>query len=216
MALLAVGAPPALAAQAVLNQFSSENLRATAIGLDIGSVGGTNIRGTVSYALRLDFGNVAPNVRVLLGLSYFKADLSSSALERFEQRLGDVVIDPSGDDTINLGSISWSDVTTDLDLQYILPQSRTIKAYMGLGMSLHVRSGSGPAINGTFVEDALDAVTAGLNGTLGAEFGAGHVRLAVEARGVLATGLSTIGAAMGVRYHWSLPKPTPGGGTPTK
>jgi hypothetical protein len=205
-ALLALSAPRGLAAQGVLDQFSSENLRATAIGFDIGSLGGTNIRGAPYYALRLDFGTVAPNLRVLLGLSYFRADLSGSAIEHFEQRLGEVVIDPAGDDTIRLGSISWSDVVTDIDLQYILPQSRTIMAYMGLGMSLHVRSGSGTAINGTFVEDALDAVTAGLNGTVGTEIGAGHVRLAVEVRGVLATGLSTVGVAAGVRYRWTLGK----------
>ena len=203
-----------LAAQGLLDQFSSENLHATAIGFDVGALSGTNIRGTTSWALRLDFGTVAPNVRVLLGASYFRADISGTALDRFQHRLGEVVTDPSGDDTINLGSITWSDVTADLDLQYILPQSRTIRAYMGLGMSLHVRSGSGTAINGTFVEDALDAVTAGLNATAGAEFGAGHMRLAVEGRGVLATGLSTIGIAAGVRYHWSLPKP-PAGGKPS-
>jgi hypothetical protein len=204
--LLAIGAPATLGAQGVLDQFSSENLRATAIGFDIGSLGGTNIRGAPTYALRLDMGTVAPNLRVLLGLSYFRADLSSSAIEHFEQRLREIVIDPAGDDTIHLGSITWSDVATDIDFQYVLPQSRTIMAYMGLGLSVHVRSGSGSSIDGTFVEDALDVVTAGLNGTVGTEFGAGHWRLAVEVRGVLETGLSTIGAAAGVRYHWALPK----------
>jgi len=205
MVACCAGWPPrSLAAQGVLDQFNSEDLRATAIGIDIGTLGGTNIRGTMTGAVRLDFGTVAPNVRVLLGLSYFRADLSSTSLQRFEQRLKEVVHDPSGDDSINLGNITWSDISTDLDLQYILPQGRATMAYMGLGVSLHVRSGSGSAINGTFVEDALDVVTAGLNATVGAEFGAGHVRLAIEGRGVLATGLSTVGIAAGVRYHWSL------------
>src|SRR2546422_8383158 len=67
---------------------------------------------------------IAPHVRVLLGLSYYKADFSSAARARFEQRLKSVVIDPSADDTIRLGRITWSDVTGDVDQQYVLPQGR--------------------------------------------------------------------------------------------
>jgi len=83
-----------------------------------------------------------------------------------------------------------------------VPQGRTVTAYLGLGLSVHLRHGTGPAINGTFVQDALDAITAGLNGTLGAEFGSGRWRFALEGRGVAASGLSTAGLSAGVRYRW--------------
>src|SRR2546426_1715532 len=56
-------------------------------------------------------------------------------------------------------------------------------AYMGIGIGAHIRHGSGPAINGTFVQDALNEITAGLNGTIGAEGGARHWRVTVDARG---------------------------------
>src|SRR5207245_2175571 len=82
------------------------------------------------------------------------------------QRLKSVVIDPSGDDTISLGRITWSDVTGDVDLQYVLPQSHTVTAYMGIGIGAHVRHGSGAAINGTFVQDALNEIPAARNGTI--------------------------------------------------
>ncbi len=200
--VLLAGLPGHVAAQAILNQFSSENLAASAIGVDLGVLAGTNIRGTKTVAARLDFGKIAPSVRVLLGASYFRADLSSAALQRFEQRLRTIVIDPSGDDTIRLGRITWSDVTADLDLQYVMPQGAAT-AYLGLGFSAHVRHGSGAAIDGTFVQDALNAITAGLNGTLGAEFGSRHWRFALEGRGVLASGLSTVGLSAGGRYRWA-------------
>ena len=200
--LLAAVPPVRLTAQSVLEQFSYDNLKPSALQLDVGPLGGSNIRGTLTGGLRLDYGLIAPHVRVLLGVSYYKADFSSSARARFEQRLKSVVIDPSGDDTISLGRITWSDVTGDVDLQYVLPQSHTVTAYMGIGIGAHVRHGSGAAINGTFVQDALNEITAGLNGTIGTEIGAGQWRLSLEGRGVLSSGVSTASLRTGVVYRW--------------
>jgi hypothetical protein len=204
--LLAVYPSSRLTAQSVLEQFSYDNLKPSALQLDIGPLGGNNIRGALVGGLRLDYGLIAPHVRVLLGLSYYKADFSSEARARFEQRLKSVVIDPSGDDTINLGRITWSDVTGDVDLQYVLPQSRTVTAYMGVGIGAHLRHGSGAAINGTFVQDALNEITAGLNGTIGTEIGAGNWRVTVEGRGVLSSGVSTASLRTGVAYRWGAKK----------
>src|SRR5438876_4995318 len=200
--LLTVGRPDRLSAQGFLSQFSYDNLKPSALQLDVRPLGGSNIRGTLTGGLRLDYGLIAPHVRVLLGVSYYKADFSSSARARFEQRLKSVVIDPSGDDTISLGRITWSDVTGDVDLQYVLPQSHTVTAYMGIGIGAHVRHGSGAAINGTFVQDALNEITAGLNGTIGTEIGAGQWRLSLEGRGVLSSGVSTASLRTGAVYRW--------------
>jgi len=205
LVLLLQTAGPAdrLTAQKILEQFSSENLVASAVGIDVGVLAGTDIRGTRTAGLRVDFGRVAPSIRVLVGASYFQADLSGAALQRFAQRVKSVVIDPLGEDSIALGRITWSDLTGDLDLQYVMPQGQAVTAYMGLGLSVHVRHGSGPAINGTFVQDALNAITAGLNGTLGAEFGSGRWRFALDGRGVVASGLSTVALTAGARYRWA-------------
>jgi len=204
--VLSVGPTLRLPAQGVLEQFSYDNLKPSALQLDIGPLGGNNIRGALVGGLRLDYGLIAPHVRVLLGLSYYKADFSSEARARFEQRLKSVVIDPTGDDTIKLGNITWSDVTGDVDLQYVLPQSRTVTAYMGIGIGAHLRHGSGAAINGTFVQDALNEITAGLNGTIGTEIGAGNWRVTVEGRGVLSSGVSTASLRTGVAYRWGAKK----------
>jgi hypothetical protein len=200
--LLLLTARPPDRLSAPFEQFSSENLRLRAVGVDFGVIGGTNIRGTKIIAVRFDVGTVTPRVRVVLGASYSRANVSNAALRRFEDRLQSVVIDPSGDDIIDLGQIAWSDVTADLDLQYTLPQGHAVTAYMGLGLGVHARNGSGTAIRGTFVEDALDGITAGLNAMVGAEVGAGRWRVAFEGRGVLASGLSSVGISIGLRYRW--------------
>src|SRR2546427_861665 len=181
--LLTVGRPDRLSAQGFLSQFSYDNLKPSALQLDLGPVGGNNIRGTLTGGLRLDYGLIAPHVRLLFGLSYFKADFSAAARARFEQRLRSAVIDPSADDTIRLGRVTWSDVTGDVDLQYVLPQGRAVTAYRGIGIGAHIRHGSGPAINGTFVQDALNEITAGADGTLGTEGGAPHRRRTGHTRG---------------------------------
>ena len=201
--LASAGTPGGATAQGILNQFSSENLRPSALQLDLGPLAGDNILGTLTGGARLDYGFVAPKIRVLLGLSYFHADLSSDALRHFADRLRNVVSDPDSNYTIDLGAIAWSDVTGDLDLQYMLPQGHAVTAYLGMGLGAHVRRASGPAINGTFVQDALNSVTAGLNGTLGVEVGAGRWRLTFDARGVLSSGLSTASLRTGAMYRWA-------------
>src|SRR5690349_24158586 len=116
--LLAVYPSSRLTAQGVLEQFSYDNLKPSALQLDIGPLGGNNIRGTLTGGVRLDYGFIAPHVRLLLGASYYKADFSDAARTRFEQRLRSVVNDPDSNFTIKLGRITWSDVTGDVDLQY--------------------------------------------------------------------------------------------------
>ena len=201
--LLTAYPPDRLTAQAVLEKFSSDNLKPSAIQLDLGPLGGDQIRGTTAGGVRLDYGFVAPRLRVLLGLSYFQSELSAEARRRFEDRLKSVIVDPTADYTIQLGRITWSDVTGDLDLQYVMPQGRTVTAYLGVGLGIHLRHGSGPSINGTFVQDALNGFTAGLNGTLGAEVGGNRWRLTLDGRGVVASGLSTLSLRAGVMYRWA-------------
>src|SRR5438874_12740876 len=102
IALLLSGSPPVrLSAQGLLSQFSYDNLKPSALQLDVGPLGGNNIRGALTGGLRLDYGLIAPHVRVLLGLSYFKADFGSEARARFERQL-DSAVNPGRKDTINL------------------------------------------------------------------------------------------------------------------
>jgi hypothetical protein len=191
-----------LSAQGVLNQFSYDNLRFSGIQIDAGPLGSSELTGTIAAGLRIDYGMIAPRVRVLLGLSYFRSQFDNQARARFEQRIRQFVIDPAGDDTIRVGRIFWSDLTADLDFQYAIPQGRGIMTYIGVGASVHLRNGSGGFIQGTFVEDALDEVSAGFNMSVGAEFALSQAwRFTVDGRGVVSSGLSTVSLRSGIMYR---------------
>jgi hypothetical protein len=190
-----------LSAQGVLNQFSYENLRLSGIQLDVGVLGASELTGATVAGLRVDYGRIAPRVRLLLGLSYFRSQFDQQARDRFEQRL-DSIVNPGTADNIDLGRISLGDLVGDVDFQYVFPQSHGINAYIGVGMSIHARNGSGAAINGTFMEDALDVITAGLNGTMGFEFNLSPAwRFTIDGRGVLSSGLKTASLRTGIMYR---------------
>jgi len=191
-----------LSAQGVLNQFSYDNLRLSGIQLDVGVLGASDLTGATVGGLRVDYGRIAPRVRLLLGLSYFHSQFDQQARDRFERRL-DSIVNPSTHDSINLGRISLSDLIGDVDFQFVFPQAHGVTAYIGTGISVHVRNGGGAAINGTFVEDALDVITAGLNGTMGFEFNLSHAwRFTLDGRGVLSSGLKTVSLRTGIMYRF--------------
>ena len=199
--LLAAGPSGRLAAQGVLNQFSYDNLRLSGIQLDAGLLGASDLTGATVGGLRIDYGRIAPKVRLLVGLSYFHSQFGQQAIRRFERRL-DSIVNPGTPDSINLGRIALSDLIGDVDFQFVFPQGHGVTAYLGTGVSIHVRNGSGSAINGTFVEDALDVITAGLNGTMGFEFNLSHAwRFTVDGRGVLSSGLRTVSLRTGIMYR---------------
>jgi hypothetical protein len=190
-----------LPAQGVLNQFSYDNLRLSGIQADVGVLGASELTGATVGGIRVDYGRIAPSVRLLLGLSYFRSQFGNAARNRFEQRL-DSIVNPGTPDAIDLGTIRLSDIIGDIDFQYVYPQGTGINAYIGTGISVHVRNGSGAAINGTFVEDALDVITAGLNGTIGLEFNLSRAwRFTVDARGMLSSGLKTVSARTGIMFR---------------
>ena len=201
MLLVAVRPSGRLAAQGLLNQFSYDNLRLSGIQLDAGLLGASDLTGSTVGGLRVDFGRIAPKVRLLLGLSYFHSQFDQRAINRFERRL-DSIVNPSTPDNIDLGRISLSDIVGDIDFQLVFPQGHGITAYLGTGISVHARNGNGAAINGTFMEDALDVITAGLNGTMGFEFNLSRAwRFTVDGRGVLSSGLRSVSLRTGIMYR---------------
>ena len=199
--LLTVGPSARLSAQGVLNDFSYDNLRLSGIQLDVGVLGASQLKGTTVGGVRLDYGRIAPKVRVVLGLSYFRSDFDQDALSRFEARL-DSFVNPGTPDSIAVGQVRLGDIIGDVDFQYMFPQGHGINAYVGAGVSIHARNGSGELINGTFVEDALDVVTAGLNGTIGFEFNLSPAwRFTLDGRGMLSSGLTTASVRTGIMYR---------------
>ncbi len=197
--------PGAVSAQGILEQFSYEGLRLSGIGLEIGPQGSDRLISELSGAVRVDYGFIAPNFRVLLGAGYFKAAFEPEEIARFETRLRGVVNDPTGDFNIDVGGITWTVFTADLDLQYLFRAGR-VATYLGLGLGAHIRDGDGKAIEGTFVEDALDTIQAGLNLSAGGAVDVlPRVQLTLDLRAVVSSELRTASGRGGLMFRFGAP-----------
>jgi len=190
-------------AQRPLNRFSYDNLGFHGFWPELGILTSDRLEGTISYGARMDLGQFAPRLRMLLGVSYFRSDFKSKEIAEFETALEDVVNDPTGDFTIDLGDVRWSDLALELDLQYVLtPMTSRYLPYLGLGAGMHLRNGSGDAINGTFVEDALDMLGAGVSATAGMDIKVGQAFvLNLGGRAVFGSDLQTVGLSVGFGYR---------------
>ncbi len=198
---LLVAAPAPLAAQSFLEQFSYEGLRLSGVGIEFGVVASNRLTTSVTGALSVDVGLVAPKIRVLLGASYFKAGFNDDEIAEFERQIESVLPDTL-DVTVDLGTMTWADLGFSLDLQYVPHPDGRIRPYAGLGVAVHFRDGDGPVIDGTFVESALDMVDAGLIASTGFELLlARTVMFTAAVRGELTTELMTLTARMGLTYR---------------
>lgn len=200
--------PPPLAAQSFLEQFSYEGLGFSGIGFELGPVASDRVTTELSGGVRVDYGMIAPRVRVVFGANYFKGQLDEEEILEFERRVLQVVQDPTGDAMVDIGGIAWTNVEATLDLQYVFPSGPRYFTYMGLGIGAHIRDGSGAAIEGTFVEDALDTIAASADLSLGVEIVlTDQVHFTTDVRGVLSSELIFASARAGFMYRIN-----PGGG----
>jgi hypothetical protein len=205
---VALALPGSASAQGVLDEFSYEGLYFAAIGIDVGPVFADRLEEALSAALRVDGGFFAPHVRPLVSLLFFKSDYDSSEIADLESRLRDIVTDPTGDFTIDAGDVSVSTLALNVDLQYLPFLRAPVRPFIGIGAGAHLRFVEGPAIEGTFVEDALETVQAAVSASAGFEVVmARGVHLTLEGRGLLATGLR----ALSLRGGFMLRLPGPAG-----
>lgn len=203
LALVALASPAR--SQAVLEAFTYDSLRFSGVQLDAGAFWSDRLDASLIGGFRIDWGFFAPRIRLLTGVSYTRSDFKDDEIGRFEDRVRQFVIDPSGDDTVQVGSVELAAVLLDFDLQYLViaPPRAPLLLYAGAGLSVQFRNGRGPLIDGTFVEDALDVVAAGLNGTVGLEVPVfPEMRLTLEGRGVLTSGLSGVSVRAGLMYRF--------------
>ena len=202
LALALLLCPQLTLAQSFLEQFSYEGLRFSGIGFEFGGVASDRLTSEISGALRIDYGRIAPNVRVLIGVSYFKGDFNETEIAEFEEGISRVVENQPPGFTIDVGSVTWQDIEAGLDLQYMFEAGRRVTNFLGLGFSAHLRNGTGTAIDDTFVEDALDTIDAGLNLSLGTAIElVPAIHFTVDLRGGLASELRTATARAGVMYR---------------
>lgn len=174
--LLLGAAPRAAVAQAetgtaesLFERFGLDRLRLTAVGVGGGVVKPTQMEGTEAYAVHADYGELAPRWRVVFSATYWGSRLTDKAVRAFADTLRKSVTDPTGDFTVELGRVTVQDIALDMDLRWAPRRERRFRPYLSGGVGAHVLNAEGRAISGTFVERALDNITAGVTTSAGVD-----------------------------------------------
>ena len=153
----------------ILQRFNIDKLRLSALGLSLGAVKPTQVRTTQSFSLHADYGHIAEHWRVVFSATYWGSRYSAKTLKIFEDTLRKVIRDSTNDYQLALGRVDISDIALGSELRWQPARfTRTrLRPYTGLGIAAHVINAEGRAISGTFVERALDNITAGFLGSAG-------------------------------------------------
>ena len=156
-----------------LADYDYANLSFRGVLFEGGYIFADNVENTEIFALRFDLGFLGPGFRLVPGVARWTSSMAQDEVEDFEARLGALslaqggTLPPGGFD---LGVISRDDVIVTLDGHYMWSVPLDLFLWTGVGMSAHFLNGSGPAVDGTFVEDLLDSVSAGFNVHGGLEY----------------------------------------------
>lgn len=201
-AALALGAGPAFGQG--LADYDYENLRLRGVGVEIFYVSPSDLESTLGFGARLDLGFLGPRVRVAPRFAYWDSDVEEAELDRLAGRLEDLVQEQNPGQPrpeIDLGSVERDALVFGTDLHWLPMVEEPVRPYLGLGAEVYVLDGEGEAIEGTFVEDALDLVTAGASALAGIEVDVQRgITLYGEVRGALVADVRNVSLTAGVAY----------------
>jgi hypothetical protein len=199
---------PATASAQALSDFDYEDLSFRGIGFENGYIFGSRIDGTPTFGMRVDMGYLGPGIRIVPGVTYWSSYLSRSEIGRLENQLQRLIERETGQPVaVNLGEISWSDITLSMDSHLVFALPAGFLTYTGLGVSAHIMNGGGEAIRDTFVEDLLDSVTAGINVHTGLEYVFSRARLYGVGRYEVLSNLRYAEIRLGAAVMFGAPAP---------
>ena len=156
-----------------LADYDYENLSFRGISFDVGYLYADNVKDTRTLGVRFDLGFLGPGFRLMPGVTYWESTLAETQVDQFETRLDTLTLDQGGTvppGGFDFGDIDRSDIVMSLDGHYVWAAPLNLFFSTGAGLSAHFLNGSGPGIDGTFVEDLLDSVSAGFNLHAGLEY----------------------------------------------
>jgi hypothetical protein len=183
--LLTLGAlvPSCAHGQSLFERLNLDRLRLTALGVTAGPVRASRAEHAQSFGVFADYGYIARSWRVVFSANYWGSRFRDEFVDTFEQRLREQVIDPSGDDTLELGHINVSDIALEVELRYTPRPTAVLRPYAGGGLGAHIINAESPFINDTFVESALDNISAGFTAFAGVDTApAGRISFGLQAR----------------------------------
>jgi predicted secreted protein len=183
----AVLATSPIAAQGpTLEDYDYENLELRGVGLTVGYVWPTRVEQALLLGLRGDLGYLGPNVRIVPGISFWSSRLQEREVQRLADQYRRICENQHGTGCppVDLGEIRLSDLSFHADAQYVLDRFR-LMPYGAAGLGVHFLNGRGEAIDGTFIEDLLDAITPSIATSVGVQLPLGTLLLNGEGRFVL-------------------------------
>lgn len=171
-ALVATAALAAPASGQDLADFDYENLALRGFAPEWGYIWPTRVEATQTWGVRLDLGYLGPGLRIVPSVNYWKSTFKAAEVRELEDRVASLIQSQTEGPApnVDLGVLQWSDVAIAVDAQFVWRIPYGILTFAGMGAGTHMLNGSGPAIDGTFVEDLLDSVTAGFNLHAGLEY----------------------------------------------
>lgn len=203
-ALAAVAASPRTAAAQGLADYDYENLRLRGVGVDLGIVNPQDLDAAIQIGARLDLGFLGPNIRLVPRAAYWDSELEEGEVGELADRLESLVEEQNPGQprpTLDLGRVERSAVLAGVDVHWMPILRGTTRPYFGIGAEVYVLNGEGAAIEDTFIEDALDLVTAGASAVAGVEVDVGSGFTAYgEARGSLVADANALGLAAGIAF----------------
>ena len=153
----------------LFERLNLDRLQFAGIGMAGGVVAPSQVKSTRVYAIQADYGEIVPRWRVVFSTTYWGSEYKDEVMRTFSDSLSKVIIDPSGDDTLDVGRITVSDIALGAEVRWTPFQQAFLRPYLGGGLATHVINAEGKSINGTFVERALDYITFGVAGVAGVE-----------------------------------------------
>ena len=189
-----------------LADYDYENLSLRGISFDVGYLYADNVEATRTLGVRFDLGFLGPGFRLMPGVTYWESEMSQTEVTQFETRLGTLTEDQGGTTPpggFDLGTIDRSDVVVGLDGHYVWAIPLNLFFLTGVGLSAHFLNGGGAAIDGTFVEDLLDSVSAGFNLHAALEFPlADRIRLHAGSKVEVLGDLNYVEFRGGLSFIW--------------
>ena len=175
----------------LFERLNLDKLRLVALGASVGAVKPSQTRATQAYSVHADYGRVAENWNIVFSVTYWGSRYDDETLQRFADTLRNVIVGDTGSYEIDLGEVSISDIALGTELRWMPRRaaSTVLRPYLGGGLAAHVVNAEGRAISGTFVERALDNITAGLIAVAGVDaVFLDHLSLGMQARYDLLSG----------------------------
>jgi hypothetical protein len=205
--VLIAGSVAPTAAQG-LADYDYDQLSFRGIGAWVGGNWPTRVESTTTFGMRADLGYAGPGVRIMPHVGYWSSTMNRGEVAQLETRVEELLQqqDPPVSADVDLGTIDWSDLVVGLDAHFVWAVPYDVLTYAGGGFSAHVTNGSGPGIDGTFVEDLIDSFSAGINVHGGLEYLAtDRLRVFAEARYELQADLRYPELRAGMTFYLSEP-----------